>query len=143
MRRSTVALVGGLALLAAACGGGGSPEPDAATGPAAPRSQLAVEERTETLVDRSRTTEAHNTVAGSDVRTLPTRILSPATGLPGRPYPLLVFAHGSGGLGTRYDMLLRSWAAAGYVVAAPAFPISRDDSQPGEWTLDLPNCRAT
>lgn len=137
MRRLTAALVGGLALVAAACGGG-SPKPEATTGPAPPRQQLAVEERAETFVDRSRTTEAHSTVAASDVRTLPTRILSPAAGEAGRPYPLLVFAHGSGGLGKGYDVLLRTWAAAGYVVAAPAFPIRRDDSQLGEWTLDLP-----
>ncbi len=73
-----------------------------------------MEERRETFVDRSRTTEAHSTVAASDLRTLPTRILAPAAGQEGRPYPLLVFAHGSGGLGTGYDRLLRTWAAASY-----------------------------
>jgi len=139
MRRWATAALGGLGLVAAACGGGGgSPDQQATPAPAAPRQQLAVEERTETFIDRSRTTEPHATVVASDVRTLPTRILSPTDGQPGRPYPLLVFAHGSGGLGKGYDVLLRTWAAAGYVVAAPAFPIARDSAEAGEWTLDLP-----
>jgi len=137
MRRWAAALVLGSALLAAACGGG-SPGQEAAPAVIPPRPQLGLEERTETFVDRSRTTEAHNTVVGSDSRTLPTRILSPTAGQAGRPWPLLVFAHGSGGLGSGYDVLLRAWAAAGYVVAAPAFPIDRDDSEPSAWTLDLP-----
>ena len=119
-----------------ACAGGGSTDPPAT--PAEVREPLAVEERTEAFVDPSRTTEAHNTVAASDSRALTTRIVAPATGQPGRPYPLLVFAHGSGGLGHRYDVLLRTWAAAGYVVAAPSFPIARDDAAAGDWQLDLP-----
>jgi predicted dienelactone hydrolase len=132
------AVLGVLAFLGAACGGGGSSDEPAAPAPSPPRQHLAVDERTETFVDPSRTTEAHNTVAASEVRTLPTRILSPAAGQSGRPYPMLVFAHGSGGLGTGYDVLLRTWAAAGYVVVAPAFPIARAGADFGEWTLDLP-----
>jgi len=99
---------------------------------------MALEERTETFVDASRTTEAHSTVAGAASRTLPTRILAPVGGQTGRPYPLIVFAHGSGGLGTRYEPLLRAWAAAGHVVAAPSFPIARDDAEAGGWAQDLP-----
>ncbi|MDQ3354377.1 MAG: hypothetical protein M3507_07860 [Actinomycetota bacterium] len=48
----------------------------------------------------------------------------PATG--DGPFPLIVFAHGSGGLGDRYFGLLRAWAGAGYVVAAPRFPFATD-----------------
>ena len=117
------------------CGGGSEPPPQPS--PVA-RLPLTVEERTEVFVDPSRTTEAHSTVAASDSRSLTTRIISPAAGQPGRPYPLVVFAHGSGGLGDGYDLLLRTWAAAGYMVAAPAFPIARDDAAAGDWQIDLP-----
>ena len=137
MRRWAAAVLAGMACLAAACGGGGSDGGPTAVAPAV-RQPLTVEERTETFVDTSRTTEAHSTVAASASRPLPTRILFPAGGQAGTPYPLIVFAHGSGGLGTGYDVLLRTWAAAGHVVAAPAFPIARDDAAAGEWQQDLP-----
>ena len=122
----------------AACGGG---EPTAPTAPAPPpaRQELAVEVRTEPFLDRSRGTDASGSVPESPTRSLPTRIFTPATGQPGRPYPLIVFAHGSGGLGTGYDVLLRTWASAGYVVAAPSFPGSTDEAERGDWTVDLPN----
>ncbi|HEV2760041.1 MAG TPA: dienelactone hydrolase family protein [Acidimicrobiales bacterium] len=137
MRRGAATAMAGVALFVAACGGGGSDDGPAAVAPAV-RQPLALEERTETFVDTSRTTEAHATVAESVSRTLPTRILSPAGGQAGGPYPLIVFAHGSGGLGTGYDVLLRTWAEAGHVVAAPAFPIARDDAAAGDWQQDLP-----
>ena len=142
MQRWAATALAGMALLAAACGGGGSggrsADGPAAVAPAA-RQPLALEERTETFVDTSRTTEAHSTVAASESRTLPTRILSPADGQGGRPYPLIVFAHGSGGLGTGYDVLLRTLAAAGHVVAAPAFPIARNDAAAGDWQQTCPS----
>jgi predicted dienelactone hydrolase len=39
------------------------------------------------------------------------------------PWPLLVFGHGFATTPFRYKRLLRSWAAAGYLVAAPVFPL--------------------
>ncbi len=49
----------------------------------------------------------------------------------GRPFPLIVFSHGSGvSEPARYDLLFRSWAAAGYVIAAPRYPLS-STSLPG------------
>jgi dienelactone hydrolase len=39
------------------------------------------------------------------------------------PWPLLVFAHGFASTPSTYVRLLRSWAAAGYLVAAPVFPL--------------------
>lgn len=137
-RRWRSAVLGGVLLVVAgACAGDHQPPPTPAV-PAAARPVLAVQERTELFLDTTRSTEAHNTVAASESRSLPTRILAPAAGQPGHPYPLIVFAHGSGGLGTGYDRLLRTWAEAGYVVAAPAFPVARDDAPAGEWTIDLP-----
>lgn len=38
------------------------------------------------------------------------------------PFPVVVFGHGFGGAPTAYSALLKRWAAAGFVVAAPAFP---------------------
>jgi fermentation-respiration switch protein FrsA (DUF1100 family) len=38
------------------------------------------------------------------------------------PFPVVVFGHGFGGTPTAYAALLKRWAAAGFVVAAPAFP---------------------
>ena len=40
------------------------------------------------------------------------------------PFPLIVFAHGSSAAPADFAALLGSWAAAGYVVAAPEFPLT-------------------
>jgi poly(3-hydroxybutyrate) depolymerase len=59
-------------------------------------------------------------VGANGSRSLPTTVYLPAAA--SRPWPLLVFAHGFNSDPSQYDVLLRSWAAAGYVVAAPASP---------------------
>lgn len=64
----------------------------------------------------------------------------------GGPYPLVVWAHGLDATPDDFDAVLRDWAARGYVIAAPAFPLTRrgapggpdrDDylSQPGDITF--------
>lgn len=139
--RRLVAVVGAVAVLTA-CGGGGGGEPGGAPAArAAPpeRPALAVEVRTEAFVDATRGTDASGSAPASPTRAAPTRIFAPAVGQPGRPYPLVVFVHGSGGLGDGYDVLLRTWASAGYVVAAPALPGSTDKDARGDWTADLPH----
>ena len=136
--RATVIAAAALVVLAA-CGGDTKPAARAPTEPPPARQALAVEVRTEPFVDRSRGVDASGSAPASPTRALPTRIFTPADGQPGRPYPLVVFAHGSGGLGSGYDVLLRTWASAGYVVAAPAFPGSTDEDARGDWTADLPN----
>ena len=40
------------------------------------------------------------------------------------PYPLIVFSHGLGTVPSQYSSLLSAWAAAGFVVAAPKFPLT-------------------
>lgn len=107
--------------------------------------------RVETFVDPARPTAEHGPVPASPSRTLRTTIVFPSTADDGPPdttrgpYPLILFAHGSGGFGTAYLPMLRAWAAAGYVVAAPAFPLA----SPGGGALgdassleDLPNLPA-
>jgi len=123
--------------LAAGCGGSGDEEVADVDG-------YAVGIRAETLVDATRATEALGDVAAAPSRTLETLVYYPAEGTPGgdpvrdapgaaagRPFPLIVFSHGSGVASpARYDLLFRAWAAAGYVVAAPRHSVS-SSSAPG------------
>lgn len=89
--------------------------------------RYAVGTRTLTFVDPSRTTSANGSFGGAASRTLPTELWYPATdGAPDKehgPYPLVLFAHGYAVTPDFYAPMLERWAAAGYVVAAPVFPI--------------------
>ena len=97
---------------------------------------VAVGVRTETVIDPSRPTPPRGPVAAHSGRTLVTTIFYPAAGIAtggelpeapvarAAPLPLIVFAHGFNVTPTTYRVLLHEWAGAGYVVAAPAFPIS-------------------
>jgi len=134
-RRAVLVL---LALVTAACGGGGSDDEHRAVAPAS-RPALAIEEHTETFVDTGRPTSAVGDVPEAPARSLPTVVLAPAADQPGRPYPLIVFAHGSGGKGRGDHPLLRAWASAGYVVAAPTFPFGGGRAPEGERGNDLAN----
>ncbi len=91
---------------------------------------------TRTFVDSSRTTSANGSFVGEPTRTLPTEFWYPAQGSADHgpaadappdtehgPYPLVLFAHGYAVTPDFYAPLLAGWAAAGYVVAAPVFPI--------------------
>jgi len=104
-------------------------------------SQLAAGVRYETLVDSSRPTPANGSVPGHPGRVLKTTIFYPAQGRAGpapindappdrksAPYPLIVFAHGFGSSVSAYQALLERWAEAGYVVAAPLFPLTSDST---------------
>jgi predicted dienelactone hydrolase len=79
-----------------------------------------VTESTFTLVDTSRPTVSEGRQLSTS-RTLTTTVWAPAA--PGRR-PLVVFAHGFGVGPSPYFSLLETWAAHGYVVAAPAFPLT-------------------
>lgn len=151
MRRDGWLLLVLAGVVLAACGGGngkdGAVAPPTTAGAVPAARPVGV--RVETFVDPSRQTAAHGPVAAKPSRTLRTNVLFPSTvdgGPPDTsagPYPLVVFAHGSGGFGTGYLPMLRSWAAAGYVVAAPEFPIGVDNvvGQIGDGPSieDLPN----
>jgi len=99
-----------------------------------PRGPFAVGVRVVRLVDRSR-------LIGAEPRTLVTVVRYPAVGVPsatdlphaaaeraGGPFPLVVFAHGYRLAPDTYARLMRAWARAGYVVAAPAFPLTHADA---------------
>jgi fermentation-respiration switch protein FrsA (DUF1100 family) len=85
-------------------------------------------------------------------RTLLTYVRYPALGAAGQmdlrdapadraagPFPLIVFAHGFAVTPTTYTRLLQSWAAAGFVVAAPVFPLESADAPGGPTEADLGN----
>jgi dienelactone hydrolase len=84
----------------------------------------------QTFVDDSRATPA---IAGTGVDASDDRTLVSTVRIPqaeGR-FPLIVFSHGVDGHPDKFVRLLDAWAAAGYVVVAPAFPIS-NGNVPGE-----------
>jgi len=57
---------------------------------------------------------------------------------PGR-FPLIVFGHGFAVTPAPYASLLRAWAGAGYVVAAPVFPLGNANAPGGPNEQDLVN----
>jgi dienelactone hydrolase len=55
------------------------------------------------------------------------------------PFPLVVFGHGFAVAPNFYRRLLQAWARAGYVVAAPVFPLENPDAPGGPDESDLIN----
>jgi predicted dienelactone hydrolase len=55
------------------------------------------------------------------------------------PWPLVVFGHGFATTPLRYKRLLRAWAAAGYLVAAPVFPLGNANAPGGPDESDIVN----
>ncbi len=120
-----------------------------ATPTSAAPTTFAVGTHTVTLVDPSRSTPANGTAPGTPERTLPTLVVYPAAGDATAPptadappaeaaygFPLLVFAHGLAGTAPAYLPVLSRLAAAGYVVAAPDFPLSKRDAPGGSTAAD-------
>jgi dienelactone hydrolase len=82
--------------------------------------EYPVRTATRTFVDPSRPTSPNGGVAGAPDRTLAVHVWYPDG--PG-PFPLVVFSHGYAVTPDFYAPMLERWAAAGYVVAAPTYPI--------------------
>jgi fermentation-respiration switch protein FrsA (DUF1100 family) len=102
------------------------------------------------LVDSSRSVRLPD--GSSEPRTLLTYVRYPALGPPSRtdardapaaradgPFPLIVFGHGFAVTPELYAGLLQAWARAGYVVAAPVFPLENADAPGGPDESDLTN----
>jgi dienelactone hydrolase len=87
-----------------------------------------------TLVDPSRTV----TYPGQapEPRKLVTIVRYPVGGA---SFPLIVFGHGFAVTPTIYAGLLEAWARAGYVVAAPIFPLGNQNAPGGPNENDLVN----
>ncbi len=89
-----------------------------------------------TFVDRSRPTEDPTGTRSAPSRTLITDVYVPR----GKgPYPLIAFAHGFNGNPGKLTQLLGAWARAGYVVVAPAFPLTNDLTPAPGVLADYPN----
>jgi dienelactone hydrolase len=98
------------------------------------RPPFAVGLRVVTFVDRSRSVLIPG--VGRQPRTLVTLIRYPRSA--GR-FPLVVFGHGFAVTPTPYAPLLQAWAQAGYVVAAPIFPLENAGAPGGPNENDLVN----
>jgi dienelactone hydrolase len=91
----------------------------------------------------------------SEPRPLVTEVFYPALAAPGSspasvtenaapatadgPFPLVVFGHGFAVTPKLYAQLLQAWARAGYVVAAPVFPLENAEAPGGPDESDLVN----
>jgi fermentation-respiration switch protein FrsA (DUF1100 family) len=99
------------------------------------------------LVDASRPTMANGDYPGAPDRTLPTIVWYPATtagtdvavARQGAPFPLVVFSHGLGAPPDQSTFYASHLASHGYVVVAPAFPLSTLLAPGGPTLADVPN----
>jgi predicted dienelactone hydrolase len=111
---------------------------------------FAVGMRVLRLIDPSR--RIHLPHGRSGPRTLVTYVRYPALGAPGEtdlrnapaarsggPFPLVVFGHGFAVTPATYAHLLQALAGAGYVVAAPVFPLENANAPGGPDESDLVN----
>jgi dienelactone hydrolase len=101
----------------------------------APRRQPPFRLRVLRLVDHSRRAHFRNGTSGP--RVLVTDVRVPTGGHP--PYPLVVFGHGFALTPQSYAHLLDAWARAGYVVAAPVFPVENARAPGGPDRRDIVN----
>jgi predicted dienelactone hydrolase len=122
------------------------------TGSVTSQAPYGVGQETLNLVDDSRRTPANGTAPALPYRKLTTWVLYPSTVAPtenpvanappaiaGKPFPLIVFAHGLDSEGFIYDPLLEQWVEQGYVVVAPTFPLSNIAATGGDTAKDLVN----
>jgi dienelactone hydrolase len=87
------------------------------------------------IVDVSRQVVSNGIVVAPE-RTLPTYVWTPSGS---GPFPLVVFIHGYDVGPLTYERFCSTLAAAGYVVAAPSFPLEDPASGLGLNEADLPN----
>jgi dienelactone hydrolase len=89
------------------------------------------------LTDDSRPTDATESAPGSEERVLATTVTyDPAAD---GPQPLVVLAHGHNGHPNKFRQLMGAWALAGYVVVAPAFPVTNNTVPGGNKVADVQN----
>jgi dienelactone hydrolase len=129
---------------------GAAPQPSVVPRPSAVPPPFAVGAHVLRLVDTGRVIRLRN--GRTEPRALVTYVRYPAFGAPGRtdlpdapparaegPFPLVVFAHGYAVTPALYAHLLQHWARAGYVVAAPVFPLENANAPGGPKQSDLVN----
>ena len=69
-------------------------------------------------------------------RTLPTDLYIPKAAT---PRPLIMFSHGYHGVPSNFSLLFSAWARAGYMVAAPQFPLTSNRGAPYDDVADYVN----
>jgi dienelactone hydrolase len=92
--------------------------------------------RHETFVDASRATATPNDPAYSPKRSLVTDLYIPKSS---SPLPLIMFSHGYHGDPAKFSELFTAWAKAGYIVAAPEFPLTSTRGKPYDILTDYVN----
>lgn len=117
-----------------------------------PVGTFAVGRVQEPFVDDSRPTMATGTFPGAPNRTILTTIFYPAQGTyvedeivdnaaPAEndgPYPLILFSHGLTANAGVYEGVIGEWVSAGYVVAAPDYPLSNTNAPGGSvWSSGI------
>ena len=150
-RQACTAAIVSLVLALAACSSG-TKRASSAANPAAPAAttttvqhlaSYGVGTREETFVDTSRRTPPNKTYGGAPTRTIRVRYFYPteqnAPARTGTPFPIVVFSHGWTGSPEVYRKLEEPIARAGYVVVAPAYPLSNTLAPGGPAVTDLGN----
>lgn len=112
------------------------PAPASSTAPKQSGPPFAVAETTLPLVDETRIAVVDGHVGP---RRLPTMVWYPVGAGAGGQRPLVVFASGYLQCPEQYEPLLTSWAASGFVVAAPTFPLTNCDVPGGAEEGDILN----
>lgn len=129
-------LAGALALTGCAAAAPGVILPGSSASHASMRAPVyPVGERTYAFVDRSRTIKYPGHARQARPVVTVVRYPQHVRG----PVPLIVFGHGFAVTPAYYWRLLRSWAQAGYVVAAPVFPLENQHAPGGPNESDLVN----
>ena len=88
-------------------------------------------------VDKSRTIKLPS--GKREPRPVTTRFWYPPARDGSGPFPLVVFGHGFASTPLWYRRLLHAWAACGYVVAAPVFPLGNAHARGGPNESDIVN----
>jgi len=147
--RAICVLTASLALIGAACSSAShASAPPLTTAAAATTTTVAlasydVGTREETYIDATRPTARNGAYPGAPTRTLRTRFYFPTQhGVPARtgaPFPIVLFSHGWTGTPEAYQLLLKQIASSGFVVVAPAYPLSNGAAPGGATIGDLLN----
>jgi predicted dienelactone hydrolase len=131
---ATAAAVAVAVVAAGACAGGTSDKDSSTSTSASASSRTLRAARTAapydvTTLQRSYVDSTRPTNDPEGTRSAPSRTLATTIRVPeGKgPFPLVVFAHGNRGHPRKVTQLLDAWARQGYVVVAPAFPLTNND----------------
>ncbi|WP_101756571.1 CocE/NonD family hydrolase [Oceanicoccus sp. KOV_DT_Chl] len=92
----------------------------------------------ETIIDRSRSTQANGDFAGTDSRTLVSTLWYPDRKVEGG-FPLIVYSHGFSSNRSDGEYLAQHLTSKGYVVVAADFPLTNASAPGGPLVKDVVN----